>query len=101
MYEFVLLSWTGHERAMRRIDRLGKLTNYQFAVTREKSSEPGGKQIMARLTYSADEILADHPYAKPHVEAGYTLHGGFDAAGKYISPRTLNRWPRSMRGAKR
>jgi hypothetical protein len=48
---------------------------------------------MARLSYSAAEILADHPYAKPHLEAGYKLHGGFDAEGHYISPRTLHRWP--------
>ena len=48
---------------------------------------------MPKLSYSADEILADHPYAKPHVEAGYKLHGGFDADGRYVSPRTLNRWP--------
>ena len=48
---------------------------------------------MPKLSYSADEILADHPYAKPHVEAGYKLHGGFDADGRYISPRTLHRWP--------
>ena len=48
---------------------------------------------MSKLSYSADEILADHPYAKPHLEAGYKLHGGFDADGHYISPRTLNRWP--------
>lgn len=48
---------------------------------------------MGRLTYSAAEILADHPYARPHDEAGYRLHGGFDAGGAYISPRTLNRWP--------
>jgi hypothetical protein len=48
---------------------------------------------MPRLLYSKDEILADHPYAKPHVEAGYRLHGGFDAQGQYISPRTLHRWP--------
>jgi hypothetical protein len=48
---------------------------------------------MARLSYSTAEILADHPYAKPHLEAGYKLHGGFDAAGNYISPRTLHRWP--------
>ncbi|HWA31091.1 MAG TPA: hypothetical protein VG867_08330 [Rhizomicrobium sp.] len=48
---------------------------------------------MAKLTYTTDEILADHPYAKPHMEAGYRLHGGFDAKGNYISPRTLNRWP--------
>jgi hypothetical protein len=48
---------------------------------------------MTRLVWTRDEILADHLYAKPHVEAGYRLHGGFDADGKYISPRTLNRWP--------
>ncbi|HSZ75605.1 MAG TPA: hypothetical protein VK779_12360 [Rhizomicrobium sp.] len=48
---------------------------------------------MAKLSYSRDEILAEHSYAKPHVEAGYRLHGGFDAAGQYTSPRTLNRWP--------
>jgi hypothetical protein len=48
---------------------------------------------MARLSYTRDEILADHPYAKPQIEAGYRLHGGFDAAGTYISPRTLHRWP--------
>jgi hypothetical protein len=48
---------------------------------------------MARLSYTTDEILADHPYARPHIEAGYRLHGGFDAEGRYVSPRTLHRWP--------
>jgi hypothetical protein len=48
---------------------------------------------MTRLVYTAEEILADHAFAKPHEEAGYRLHGGFDAAGQYISPRTLHRWP--------
>ena len=48
---------------------------------------------MSRLVYSREEILANHAFAKPHVEAGYRLHGGFDADGTYISPRTLNRWP--------
>jgi hypothetical protein len=48
---------------------------------------------MPKLVYTADEILADHPYAKPHVEAGYKLHGGFNADGKYISPRMLKRGP--------
>ncbi len=48
---------------------------------------------MAKLVYSAEELLADHPYAEPHFEAGYRLHGGFDAQGSYISPRTLHRWP--------
>lgn len=48
---------------------------------------------MARVVFSRDEIMAEHAYAKPQVEAGYRLHGGFDAKGVYISPRTLNRWP--------
>lgn len=48
---------------------------------------------MARLNYSWDELYASHPYATPHEEVGYTLHGGFLADGTYASPRTLNRWP--------
>ena len=48
---------------------------------------------MTRLVYSEAEMLAEHPYARPQIEAGYRLHGGFDAAGTYISPRTLLRWP--------
>jgi hypothetical protein len=48
---------------------------------------------MAKLNYTWDELMASHAYARPHREAGYELHGGFDAAGEYISPRTLNRWP--------
>jgi hypothetical protein len=48
---------------------------------------------MARVVYSRDELMADHPYAKPQIEAGYRLHGGFDAKGTYLSPRTLHRWP--------
>jgi hypothetical protein len=48
---------------------------------------------MAKRIYSREELIADHDYAKPQVEAGYRLHGGFDSKGAYISPRTLNRWP--------
>ena len=48
---------------------------------------------MAKLNYTHDELLADHAYAKPHLEAGYRLHGGFDESGAYVSPRTLHRWP--------
>lgn len=47
----------------------------------------------ARLHYGAEDILAEHDYARPHIEAGYRLHGGFDAKDAYISPRTLNRTP--------
>ena len=48
---------------------------------------------MAKLSYTREELLADHAYAKPHIEAGYRLHGGFDQKGTYISPRTLHRSP--------
>ena len=48
---------------------------------------------MARVVFTRDELMAEHAYAKPQVEAGYRLHGGFDAKGTYVSPRTLNRWP--------
>ena len=48
---------------------------------------------MVQLSYSREELTADHDYARPQEEAGYRLHGGFDAQGQYISPRTLHRWP--------
>src|ERR1700733_10592385 len=53
----------------------------------------GGVSTMTKLNYTRDEIMADHDYAQPQIEAGYRLHGGFDSAGAYVSPRTLNRWP--------
>lgn len=46
-----------------------------------------------KLRYTREELVADHPYARPHEAAGYKLHGGFLADGEYASPRTLNRWP--------
>jgi hypothetical protein len=49
--------------------------------------------MTAKLSFTRDEIMADHDYAQPQIEAGYRLHGGFDAKGNYVSPRTLNRWP--------
>ena len=48
---------------------------------------------MTKLVYTREELMASNDYARPQVEVGYTLHGGFDAGGTYISPRTLNRWP--------
>jgi len=39
------------------------------------------------------EVPVPVVYEEVRLEAGYRLHGGFDAAGNYISPRTLNRWP--------
>jgi hypothetical protein len=46
-----------------------------------------------KLKYTREELMSDHEYASPHLEAGYPLHGGFDAQGAYLSPRTLVRWP--------
>ncbi len=48
---------------------------------------------MAQLVYTEQEIMSDHDYAKKHELAGHRLHGGFDAEGNYISPRTLVREP--------
>ena len=48
---------------------------------------------MPKLAFSREEIMADHAYARPQLEAGYRLHGGFDDKGEYVSPRTLHRWP--------
>ena len=48
---------------------------------------------MNATLYSTDDLLAHHPYARPHEVAGYRLHGGFDEAGTYVPPRTLHRWP--------
>ena len=62
---------------------------------------------MTRLEYSKEELEAEHDYAAPHVECGLKLHGGFDADGNYISPRTryrrgaVNAWHENLesRGA--
>lgn len=49
--------------------------------------------MSAALAYTQEELLAEHAYARPHEVAGYRLHGGFDARGAYVPPRTLHRWP--------
>src|SRR5689334_5788106 len=67
-------------------DKLSALLALAMAPAREDVSMP-------KLTYTRDELLADHDYAQLQLESGYRLHGGFDANGNYISPRTLNRWP--------
>ncbi len=45
-----------------------------------------------KVNYTKKEIEAEHQYAKPHIECGVKLHGGFAEDGTYISPRTRNRW---------
>jgi hypothetical protein len=45
------------------------------------------------LRYAPEELLRSHDYAREHVVAGRRLHGGFDADGRYVPPRTLVRGP--------
>ena len=47
----------------------------------------------AQLTWTERELLADHDIAEPLVAGGVRCHGGFDADGAYVSPRTRNRVP--------
>ena len=46
---------------------------------------------MTQLAFSEAELMADHDYAAPQVVGGRRMHGGFDAAGVYRSPRSKNR----------
>lgn len=48
---------------------------------------------MTRLIYRTEELEAEHDYPTPHVECGQRLHGGFDLAETYISPRSRYRVP--------
>ena len=48
---------------------------------------------MTQLIYSEAELSRDHPFASAHEVGGYRLHGGFDAAGEYVSPRLAVRGP--------
>ncbi|HUZ13933.1 MAG TPA: hypothetical protein VMU93_13930 [Caulobacteraceae bacterium] len=46
-----------------------------------------------QLVYSTEEILSDPPFARVNSFGARRLHGGYDAQGAYVSPRTLGRWP--------
>src|SRR5579859_5981406 len=49
---------------------------------------------VGRLEFRHDEILADDDATlAPLVAGGVRCHGGFDADGRYRSPRTLHRLP--------
>lgn len=47
----------------------------------------------APLRFPREELLRSHDYARPQVVAGHRLHGGFDAEGRYVPPRSLVRGP--------
>lgn len=46
-----------------------------------------------QLHYEPHELLADADVVEPHVVGGVVCHGGFDADGAYVPPRTLHRVP--------
>ncbi len=41
-----------------------------------------------RLNYTQEELLTEHDFAELHVIDGQRLHGGFDAEGQYLPPRS-------------
>ncbi len=48
---------------------------------------------MPQLRFTEEELMRSHDYAAPQIEGGERLHGGFDADGTYVPPRTLVREP--------
>jgi hypothetical protein len=46
-----------------------------------------------QLEWTEQELLATHPIEEPLIAGGVRCHGGFDADGAYVSPRTQNRMP--------
>lgn len=51
---------------------------------------------MSDLVYSNEQLMAHHDYATLQKIDGARMHGGFDTAGEYISPRSLFRWPATL-----
>ena len=49
--------------------------------------------VTAQLTFTEAELLADDPFAEPLFAGGVRCHGGFDADGRYVSPRSRFRRP--------
>ena len=46
-----------------------------------------------QLDFRPEELLADHPVEQPLFAGDVECHGGFDADGRYVSPRTRYRTP--------
>lgn len=44
-----------------------------------------------QIQFTTDELLSEHDYKTPHEVGAQRLHGGFDEAGNYISPRSKGR----------
>jgi hypothetical protein len=50
-------------------------------------------RVVTTLRFEREELLRSHASLAEHVVAGHRLHGGFDAGGRYVPPRTLVRGP--------
>jgi len=50
-------------------------------------------EVECPLVYSPAELLSNVPVERPLVAGGVRCHGGFDAEGRYRSPRTAARTP--------
>jgi hypothetical protein len=46
-----------------------------------------------RLVYTPEELLSSGDYAEPLIANGVRCHGGFEADGRYRSPRVIHRVP--------
>ena len=46
---------------------------------------------MSQLVFSEEFLYSDFDYAALHERNGVRMHGGFDAAGRYLSPRSKGR----------
>jgi hypothetical protein len=46
-----------------------------------------------QVVFTAEELVMDAPVAEPLIAGGVRCHGGFDASGAYVSPRTAFRTP--------
>jgi len=58
-------------------------------------AEPGTDRTdrTDQLEWTEQELLATHAIEAPLIAGGVRCHGGFDAQGRYVSPRTKNRMP--------
>jgi hypothetical protein len=45
------------------------------------------------VEWAREDLLESDPIVEPLVAGGARCHGGFDSTGRYVSPRTRNRWP--------
>ena len=61
--------------------------------TNFESHDDGGTMTTQQVEFTDAELLADHATTEPLIAGGVRCHGGFDASGAYVSPRTKFRVP--------